>query len=84
MQETVLNFIWMYMYMYDCLQRKSKAKEIFDQYVSLRGSHSVNIDSNARKQAEIQLDNPTPQTFEVAQSQVGPSSIFCPRDRVEV
>ena len=71
------------MYMYDCLQRKSKAKEIFDQYVSLRGSHSVNIDSNARKQAEIQLDNPTPQTFEVAQSQVG-STIYSPRGRVRV
>lgn len=54
-----------------CFQRKSKAKEIFEKYVSVRGSNSVNIDSNARKQAEVQLENPTPQTFEVAQAQVG-------------
>ena len=61
----------LYVLLFDIfLQRKSKAKEIFDQYVSVRGSNSVNIDSTARKQAEVQLDNPTPQMFEVAQAQV--------------
>ena len=36
----------------------------------MRSPDCVNVDSNARKQAEAQLDNPTPQTFEVAQTQV--------------
>ena len=52
------------------LQRKSKAKEIYDKYVSMRSPDCVNVDSNARKQAEAQLESPTPQTFEVAQTQV--------------
>ena len=52
------------------LQRKSKAKEIYDKHVSVRACECVNIDSVARKAVESQLENPTPQAFDIPQQQV--------------
>ena len=51
-------------------QRKNKAKEIYDNYISVKAQDAVNIDSVARKHVECELETPTPQTFEVPQQQV--------------
>jgi hypothetical protein len=55
-----------------CLfQQKARAKEIFDKHIALRAPDPVNIDSQARKNAEQGLDNVTSDMFKMAQSQVG-------------
>lgn len=52
------------------LQRKCKAKEIYDKYVCVRGSDAVNIDSVTRRDVEAALENPSPQIFSKAQQHV--------------
>jgi hypothetical protein len=58
------------------LQRKSKAKEIFNSHLASHSSDPVNVDSSARQLAEQQLDNPTPDMFEAAQTQVRKPTTF--------
>ncbi|XP_060602974.1 regulator of G-protein signaling 12-like isoform X4 [Ruditapes philippinarum] len=54
----------------DSNYRKSKAKELYDKHVSVRACECVNIDSVARKAVESQLENPTPQAFDIPQQQI--------------
>ncbi|RWS21563.1 regulator of G-protein signaling loco-like isoform X4 [Leptotrombidium deliense] len=47
-----------------------EANAIYNKYISVNAENSVNVDSNARRDAEINLKNPKYSMFEIAEKQV--------------
>ena len=53
-----------------CLQRKEKAKELYNTHIAPNSSDPVNVDSHAQKMTGQGLEQAKPNLFDVAQKQV--------------
>lgn len=49
---------------------KKLCDQIYNKYISLKGSHSVNIDHQARKMIEDSLKKPHKNMFDIAEQQI--------------
>lgn len=56
--------------LFSYLQMKKCCEQIYNKYISLQGSHTVNIDHRARKMVEDNLKKPKNSIFDEAESQV--------------
>ncbi|XP_070540401.1 regulator of G-protein signaling 14-like isoform X3 [Ptychodera flava] len=60
----------------DPIERQKTARDMYNKHLGKKASMPVNLDSHAKQEVEIRLENPTPDMFDFQQKQGFMSEIF--------